>query len=171
MFDIDATTEAGRLEILQQRERAKERRRQVANMLSLAGMAICVAGVPGLLVIQGIVTGLVERKAWAIAGPSCPVVARPSPKAVSRRREPMSHDYGGTTYTRSFGAVSCAGFREPALFDERVYHVCQFNNPGAVVVKTPRGVTTFEAAPGRRLTVTVRDGRASCVVGGWFSLR
>jgi hypothetical protein len=39
-----------------------------------------------------------------------------------------------------------------------------------VVVKTPKETTTFEAEPGRRLTVTVRDGRARCVVGGWFNL-
>lgn len=163
-------TEAGRLEILQRRERTRDRRRQVGNMLSLAGMAVCMAAIPGLLVIQGVVAGLAERKAWAIQGPPCPVVAEPSPRATSRRREPMTHDYGGATFRRSFGAVSCAGFREPALFEERLYHVCQFNNPGAVVVKTPSAVTTFEAPPGRRLTVTMREGRASCVVGGWFNL-
>lgn len=163
-------SDAGRLEVLQRREREKEQRRQIGNMLSLAGMAVCVAAVPGILVIQGVLTGLTERRAWAIEGPPCPVVERPSPRAVSRRRPPMTHDYGGATFTRSFGAVSCAGFREPALFQERVYHVCQFNNPGAVVVKTTTGTQTFEAQPGRRLTVTVREGRVRCVVGGWFSL-
>jgi hypothetical protein len=163
-------TEAGRLEILRQRERARERRRQVGNMLSLAGMAVCVAAIPGLLALQGVLTGLAERRAWAIEGPACPVVTEPSSRAVSHRRPPMSHTYGATTFTRSFRAVSCAGFREPALLEERVYHVCQFNNPGAVVVKTAAATTAYEAAPGKRLTVTVREGQASCVVGGWFSL-
>lgn len=163
-------TDTGRLETLQRRERDKEKRRQIGNVLSLVGMAVCVAAVPGILVIQGVVAGLMERRAWAVEGPPCPVVAEPSPAAVSHRRPPMSHDYGGTTFTRSFGAVSCAGFREPALWEERVYHVCQFNNPGAVVVKTAGAATTYEAPPGRRLTVTVREGRASCVVGGWFNL-
>ena len=170
MFDSDVTTRARQLEVLQQRERAKDRRRQIGNMLSLAGMAVCVAAIPGILVIQGLVTGMQERRAWAIQGPPCPTVAAPSPRAISRHRDPMSHDYGGATFTRSFGAVSCAGFREPALFEERLYHVCQFNNPGAVTVKTAQATTTFEAAPGKRLTVTVREGRASCVVGGWFTL-
>ena len=165
MFD------SGQLETLQQRERARERRRQVGNTLSLAGMAVCVAAIPGILTLQMVLTERAERRAWAITGPACPVVAKPSPMGSRRRGEPMSHDYGGSTFTRSFGAVSCAGFREPTLFgEERVYHVCQFNNPGAVVVKTPVGTTTFEAAPGRKLTVTVRQGRASCVVGGWFNL-
>lgn len=159
------------LGVYARREQIRDRRRQIGNVLSLAGLAVLVAAVPGLLVVQGVVAGIVERRAWAIEGPACPVVATPSPRATRRHGDPMSHDYGGVTFTRAFGAVSCAGFREPALFDERVYHVCQFNNPGAVVVKAAAGTTTFEAAPGKRLTVTVRDGRASCVVGGWFSLR
>ena len=40
-----------------------------------------------------------------------------------------------------------------------------------MIVKTGLGVTTFEAAPGRKVTVTVREGRPSCVVGGWFGLK
>jgi hypothetical protein len=159
------------LEVQQERERARDRRRQVGNLLSLVGMAVCVAAVPGILVIQMIVSERAEKRAWAIKGPACPVVAKPSRVAISRHRDPMTHDYGGTSFTRSFGAVSCAGFREAALFEERVYHVCQFNNPGAVVVKTPKETVTFEATPGKRLTVTVRNGRARCVVGGWFNLR
>lgn len=166
MFD------AGQLEILQERERVRDRRRQVGNLLSLVAMAVCVAAIPGILTLQMVLTERAERRAWAIEGPACPVVAKPTPMGARRRGEPMSHDYGGSTFTRSFGAVSCAGFREPVLFGEsRVYHVCQFNNPGAVVVKTSGGTTTFEGPPGRRLTVTVREGRATCVVGGWFSLR
>jgi hypothetical protein len=163
--------EDGQLEVLQERERARDRRRQVGNLLSLVGMAVCVAAIPGILTLQMVLTERAERRAWTIQGPACPVVAKPSPMGSRRRGDPMTHDYGGSAFTRSFGAVSCAGFRQPTLLgEERVYHVCQFNNPGAVVVKTSRQTTTFEAAPGRRLTVTVRDGRPSCVVGGWFSL-
>ena len=167
MFEDDS----GQLGVFQARERARDRRRQVGNLLSLAAMAVCVAAIPGILTLQMVLTERAERRAWTIEGPACPVVAKPSPMGSRRRGEPMSHDYGGSTFTRSFGAVSCAGFREAQLFGEsRVYHVCQFNNPGAVVVKTPTETKTFEAQPGRRLTVTAREGRASCVVGGWFSL-
>lgn len=165
-------TEGGWLGTLQERERARDRRRQVGNLLSLVGMAVCVAAIPGILTLQMVLTERAERRAWAVEGPACPVVAKPSAMGSRRRGDPMTHDYGGSTFTRSFGAVSCAGFREAALFGEsRVYHVCQFNNPGAVIVKTALGTTTFEAAPGKRLTVTVRDGKPGCVVGGWFSLQ
>jgi hypothetical protein len=163
--------EDGQLEVLQERERARDRRRQVGNLLSLFGMAVVVAAIPGILTLQMVLSERAERRAWAIKGPACPVVAKPSPMGSRRRGDPMTHAYGGNTFTRSFGAVSCAGFREPVLFGEsRVYHVCQFNNPGAVVVKTLAGTTTFEAQPGRKLTVTVREGRPTCVVGGWFNL-
>jgi hypothetical protein len=162
----------GQFQTLQERERIRDRRRQVGNLLSLVAMAVCVAAIPGILTLQMVLTERAERRAWSIKGPACPVVAKPSPTGARRRGDPMTHEYGGSTFTRSFGAVSCAGFREPALFDEgRVYHVCQFNNPGAVVVRTLRGTTTFEGPPGKRLTVTVREGRPSCVVGGWFSLQ
>lgn len=159
------------LETYQERERTRDRRRQWGNLLALAGMAVIVGAIPGLLVLQEVLAARAEKRAWAIKGPPCPVVAQPSSRAVSRWRKPMTHVYGGTSFTRSFGAVSCAGFREAALFEERLYHVCQFNNPGAVVVKTAGATTTFEAAPGKRLTVTIRNGNASCVVGGWFNLR
>lgn len=174
MFDSEGDRGLGLnlTQVYQDRERAKERRRQIGNILSLIGMAICVGAIPGILILQGVLGEMAERKAWAVKGPPCPVVAQPSSRAVSHFRKPMTHVYGGTSFTRSFGAVSCAGFREASLFGEsRVYHVCQFNNPGAVVVATPRGTRTFEAEPGKRLTVTVREGNARCVVGGWFNLR
>lgn len=174
MFDGESGRAAGPslIHVYQTRERAKERRRQVGNLLGLAGMALCVAAVPGLLFLQSVLAERAERRAWTIAGAACPVVAQPSPRATRRARKPMTHVYGGATFTRAFGAVSCAGFREASLLAEsRVTHICQFNNPGAVVVKTPVATTTFEAEPGKRMTVTVREGRASCVVGGWFNLR
>lgn len=158
--------------IYQAREAARDRRRQIGNIVSLGALFAGVMAIPAYLTANAVLSERAERKAWTITGPACPVVEWPSPRAVSQRRPPRSHDYGGAVFARSFGAVSCAGFREARLFGEsEVYHVCQFNNPGAVTVKTARGSVTFEAAPGRQLTVTVRDGQASCVVGGWFNLR
>ena len=105
MFDTDSD----QLEILQQRERVRDRRRQVGNILSLAGMAVIVAAIPGILTLQMVLTERAERRAWAITGPACPVVAKPSSIGSRHRGDPMTHEYGGSTFTRSFGAVSCAG--------------------------------------------------------------
>jgi hypothetical protein len=73
------------------------------------------------------------------------------------------------SFTRPFGAVSCVSIPEDGLTREN-YRVCQFNNPGAVTVETDAARTVFQPPVGRRATVTVRHGKASCVVGGWFTL-
>ena len=65
--------------------------------------------------------------------------------------------------------VSCGAVPENPLWPSTSYHVCRFNNPGAVVVTQGGRTTIFEPGVGRPATVTVRDGKASCVVAGWFS--
>jgi hypothetical protein len=137
----------------------------------MVGMGVLLAGIAAIPLIDVVRTRIAakaDERAWTITGPACPVVAKPSPVATSRRGVQI-HRYGDISYARAFGAVSCAAFQEPGWrWERRLYRVCQFNNPGAVTVTTARGATTYEARPAQTVTVTVRDGRASCVVGGWF---
>lgn len=109
-----------------------------------------------------------ERE-WAIEGPACPVVANPSPVATRRHKPPRRFVYGDATLTRSFGAVTCGAVPENPWWPISSYRVCRFNNPGAIVVETPRGRTVFEVTPGAPATVTLRGGVASCVVAGDFT--
>lgn len=150
------------------RFRARDR---AANGRALIGMGLLLAGlvtIPLIDVIRMTITAKREEQAWMITGPACARVDKPSPVATSRRGV-QRHRYGDISFARSFGAVSCAAFEEPGLRWKPVfYRVCQFNNPGAVSVTTHRGRVTFEGAPGRPMTIAVRDGQASCVVGGWF---
>ncbi|PZQ63494.1 MAG: hypothetical protein DI570_08735 [Phenylobacterium zucineum] len=162
---------AGALQAQARREERRARARLVAQVLGFAGFAAIAAAVPGLTILQEVMAARAEQRSWTIVGPACPVVSAPSKVATSRRRPPRTHRYGGAAFTRSFGAVSCAGFREPSLSQERLYHVCQFNNPGAVTVRAAGEVRTFEAAPGQPLAITLRDGEIRCVVGGWFRLK
>ena len=138
----------------------------------MAGIGLLLAGlatIPAIDVIRMTIAAEREEKAWMVTGPACARVAKASPVATNRRGA-QRHRYGDISFARSFGAVSCAAFEEPGLQWKPVfYRVCQFNNPGAVTVMTPRELATFEGVPGRPMTITVRDGRASCVVGGWFS--
>lgn len=147
---------------------------RVSHGRALVGMAVLVVGIALIPLIDAVRTAIAARReeeAWRIAGPACAVVHRPSTAATSRRGV-QTHRYGDIAYSRAFGAVSCAGFAEPGWsLKRRVYRVCQFNNPGAVTVTTPRERVTFEGTPGRPMTITVRDGRASCVLGGWFRAR
>jgi hypothetical protein len=150
------------------RFRARDR---AANGRALIGMGLLLAGlvtIPLIDVIRMTIVAEREEQAWTITGPACARVDKPSPVATSRRGV-QRHRYGDISFARSFGAVSCAAFEEPGLRWKPVfYRVCQFNNPGAVTVTTPRERVTFEGVPGRPVTVTVRGGRASCVIAGWF---
>lgn len=108
------------------------------------------------------------RAEWTIDGPPCPVIAQLTPALIGRK-PPRTFRYGSAAFTRSFGAVYCAAIPELGLWKRESYRVCQFNNPGAVTVDLGGERTIFRPPPGRRATVTVRKGRASCVVGGWFN--
>lgn len=151
------------------REAARARRSRRLSAAGLMLVLVGIAAVPAYEIARTWAADRAERRQWNVEGPPCPMVERPS-RSATGRRPARTFRYGDVAFTRSFGGVSCAAFREGEVWAERVYRVCQFNNPGAVTVATSRGVATFEAAPGRRVTVTVRDGRASCVVGGWFRL-
>lgn len=109
------------------------------------------------------------RHEWAIEGPACPVVANPSPAATRHHKPARSFEYGDATLTRSFGAVTCGAVPENPWWPIASYRVCRFNNPGAIVVVTPRGRTVFEPKPGFPATVTLRRGVPSCVVAGDFT--
>ena len=144
-------------------------RLQLAGML---GVMALVASVPLVDIYRTWAGARAEKAAWdGITGPACPVVdALPARLPGSRMRPPMVFTYGDATFARQHGHASCAGFREAAgLTDEpRVYRICQFNAPSVLTVTTARGTTIFRPGPVRRTTVTVRDGVATCVLGGWF---
>jgi hypothetical protein len=106
------------------------------------------------------------RAAWTVEGPPCAMTAAaPSPFQPIR-----TFRYGGTDFTRLSGAADCVTMPELGPWSRGTRRVCQFNNPGAVIVATGGQSVVFRPPPGRRVTVTVRDGVASCVIGGWFNL-
>lgn len=105
---------------------------------------------------------------WTIEGPPCPIVTELLPSVVGRKPA-KTFRYGDAEFSRAFGAAFCAAIPEDRLWTRASYRVCQFNNPGAVTVRTDGRSVIFQPPVGRRLTVTVRDGVASCVVGGWFN--
>jgi hypothetical protein len=146
----------------------RKRPRWAIEVAALAGMLGLICAIPGLIAFATWADLHAMKVAWTIKGPPCPVVAKPGPAAVGRKK-PRTFDYGGASFTRSFGAASCVSIPESGLTREN-YRVCQFNNPGAVTVELDSGTTVFQPPPGRRATVTVRHGRASCVVAGWFTI-
>lgn len=127
-----------------------------------------LCALPAFIVFKNFVETLSLRAEWTLKGPACAVVATPSPVATRRHKPPTTFDYGPVSWTRSFGGASCGAVPENPLWPSSNYHVCRFNNPGAVVVTQGAQKTIFEPGVGQPATVTVRGGKASCVVAGWF---
>jgi|GEM_PF-1827035 len=139
---------------------------QLALWLSVIGYC-CVVSAPFIYLNWSTAHGLQAQ--WNIVGQPCPVVARPSHIAIGPK-PPMIFQYEGAVFSRSFGAVNCAAIPVSALWPRQSYPVCQFNNPGAVIVSTPHQRVVFEAPPGQHTTVSVRSGEIRCVMAGWFNI-
>jgi hypothetical protein len=107
------------------------------------------------------------QRQWAIAGPPCPDHGdRPIPPQWGHLNK--GFDYGQARWDFGRALTYCADIPKPGLLAMGTYQVCQFNNPNVVRVETSRGIQIFGPLRSQRVTVTVRDGVASCVVGGWF---
>ena len=155
------------IEAMNRRVGRKARRDAMVQALALGGLLVLLVAIPAIDVYRTWAAERAARRAWDIEGPACTTVARADP-AVVGPKDPKTFDYNKASFTRHHGHVSCAAFREEGLFNTRFYSVCQFSGPGAVKVDVAGRSTTFQPGPGRRATVTIRDGQATCVVGGWF---
>lgn len=150
--------------------RRSTRRAVFFQHAGLGGMLLLLVAIPVIDVYRTWAGLRAERQSWDIHGPPCPVVARAEPKLVGHK-PPKTFTYNKIAFTRHLGDVSCSAFRAPGFMNPDSYSVCQFSGPGAVTVETAARRITFQPGPGRRTTVTVRDGQASCVVAGWFARR
>jgi hypothetical protein len=106
------------------------------------------------------------RQVWTVAGEPCPVADATSAAALVAARR--SFTYVGARYRYTRGMAYCADIPEPGPFAGRTVQVCQFNNPGLVVVETPSGASAFVTPTTQPMTITVRRGAASCVLAAWF---
>jgi hypothetical protein len=107
-----------------------------------------------------------QIRAWNIQGPPCPASLRPLAGASSR--PPQIFDYAGARLGRRSGAVSCAALEMGPWWRRRTEHVCQFSAPVLLQVSYGRTVAVYDPGVGRAATVRIADGRARCVLGGWF---
>jgi len=128
-----------------------------------------VSALPAFVAWQTWTEARALQTEWTVAGPPCDVVDVPASWATGHRHAPMTFSYGGHSFTRQFAAVSCAAVPVTWWWPRDSYHVCMFNNPGAVTVSTVDGPVTFQPPYGQRATITVRNGEATCVVGGRFN--
>lgn len=148
----------------------RSRRDAALQHLGLGGLLLLLVSVPAIDVYRTWGGLRAEKRLWTIAGPACPIVDRPEPSVVGHK-PPHTFVYNQIAFTRHLGDASCAAFREDGFLAKDSYSVCQFSGPGAVTVETAGRRTTFQTGAGRRATVTVRSGAATCVAAGWFARR
>jgi hypothetical protein len=132
-------------------------------------LAVCAAFVamPVVIVVATWRDHLSLRAEWDIKGPPCPEVAKLSLFAIGSR-PPKPFTYKGVRFAAQVGDVYCEAVPDEGLFPQSTHAVCQFSHPAGIEVWAPAGHAIFEPGMGRRATVTVRHGRPSCVIAGWF---
>ncbi|WP_372784392.1 hypothetical protein [Phenylobacterium sp.] len=137
------------------------------RQLGIAALAVAGVMLPVWLVGSTWMDRVALQRQWTIAGPACPIVAKPD-RAVVGRRSPQFFEYQGIRFGRQSGEVSCVAPPEGHPLDPKSYAVCQFPAPVMVSVDTGQHTVIFQPGLGRRATVTVRRGEVSCVLAGWF---
>ena len=146
------------------------RRRWWSELLPfLAIVAVCASAmsIPFALSIETWLTHLSIRKDWAIKGPPCPQMGS-VPIFARGARPPKPFTYKGTRFAAQVGDISCAAVPDEGWFPKSTHAVCQFSGPSAIEVDTGTVQATYVTGMGKRATVTIRNGRPSCVIGGWF---
>jgi hypothetical protein len=106
------------------------------------------------------------RTDWNIAGPPCPIATR-GLEAVTLKRKPQTFDYSHMHIVHAFGGANCSPVPEDYL-SNRAYTVCQFTAPVMIEVTAAGRTVLYEPGYGRPATVKLRNGKLSCVLGGWY---
>jgi hypothetical protein len=145
-------------------------RERMARRLQTAAIGLFLATVIAFPLTIGLSTWTDHqslKKEWAISGPPCPQVAQIS-RAALGAKPPPPFVYRGVGYAYQIGDVLCEAVPD-GYFTSATHSVCQFDAPGAISVKAAGRPVIFEPGIGHKATVSVRDGKVSCVIGGWFT--
>jgi hypothetical protein len=142
------------------------RKRPLFVWLQTAGIVVLLAAVAAIPLSLAYATWRDHRHLrdeWTAVGPACASVAQLS-IAVRGAKPPPPFTYRGTRFSYQIGDVECAAVPEANPFDSSHYTACQFDAAGAVEVTSGGRTTLFESGVGHGAMVTVRRGKASCVI-------
>jgi len=148
---------------------ARKPRRGATATLGLVSVGLLAVGAPAWGAFAFWSRDHALRTAWDIQGPPC-AQATHAWRELASFRQPRRFDYRPMHLEHLFGGADCAEVPDGPFLTRRAYQVCQFTAPGLVAVTTGGRTVTFEPGYGRRATVSLRRGRLTCVIGGWFTL-
>ncbi len=132
--------------------------------LGITVLMLAAASIPLTVAYDTLADHHALKTEWAIDGPACEAPAEP----IRFHRAPRVFTYRGIDFKRYYGNVNGIVAPEGNILSNAGHTVCQFSSPGAVSVTTGGRTVTYEPGFGYPATVSIRNGEASCVVGGWF---
>ena len=145
-------------------DRQRLRHSGVWQTAGIVAVMLAVASIPLSIAYGTLMDRLALEADWVIGGPACPIV----PHRTTFHRPPHPFSYKGVGFVRQYGNVSCMVLPDAGAFSKTRHTVCQFSSPASISVSTGGQTTIYEPGIGHPATVTIRGGRPSCVVGGWF---
>ena len=155
-------------------------RRGVTPLQIVLGIGLLVLALAlGVILYRYWIGQMAIARQWSIAGPPCPAVSQSALAASGLRAASdgdlrgfpdMNNDYDNVRFGRRFGYVSCAEVRDNGGLSIDSHPVCQFTRPVVVTVTSPKGVFYFNTGSTAPATVSVQDGRPSCVLANRFKI-
>ena len=131
--------------------------------------AIVVAGAVGTYETIQLTFNRAQAKAheqeWSVTGPPCPSVTAAWVDYLQlHQKTPIAFE--GLSGFMAAGAVNCSENDSYGGKPVKSYTVCQFSSPFVVGLRANAGAPQyFEPGVGKPITVALRDGQISCVMG------
>jgi len=107
-------------------------------------------------------TAEAKAREWTPAGAPCPAISQAAYLASGFSATNRAY-LSGIGFARAYGYTVCSDINDDGGRSPRHVPVCQFNDPGALDITTPKG-HTYYLPQTKPATVIVSRGRVSCVL-------
>lgn len=135
---------------------------------ALAALAVVIAVVPHQamhLYEKRVRSEAAENAYWTVTGPPCVPITRQAFESLGFRRDIHGFNFQDVNFAYAFGDTECREYG-----DRRSnYKRCMFTSPGAIRVQLDGSDTFYEPGTGQPATVSIVDGKLSCVLASNFT--
>lgn len=105
-----------------------------------------------------------EAAAWTVAGPPCPTLDAAGYRGLAVE-QPQAFAFEGLRGERAHGDLTCNVVDLDHAGHTASTAVCEFTDPFAMRVATPRGDLYFKPGVAQPATLSLADGEVRCVMG------
>jgi hypothetical protein len=135
---------------------------------ALAALAVVIAVVPHQamhLYEKQVRSAAAENAYWTVSGPPCAPISRQAFESLGFRREIHGFNFQDVNFAYAFGDTECRKYGDR----RSSYQRCMFTSPGAIRVRLSGSDTFYEPGTGQPATVSIVDGKLSCVLASHFT--